>query len=527
MNNQTNWKENYLSYKRLRKSKADPNRKPEEGDARTPIESDFGRVIFSESCRRLHDKTQVFPLTNDDNIHSRLTHSLEVMNVGYSFALALSKNDEFKRRTGLSEEDVMHDVSSVLKTSCLVHDIGNPPFGHFGEDCFQDYFKRLFTAIENEITQNIESEEKGQSIKYKNIIIRKELEDKNDVVSRVTALKGLLELCHGDTAYDYTQFDGNAEGFRVLTKLQYQDDLYGLNLTYATLASSVKYPNVGTKKKAKDGNDIIGNHKHGVFTSESEYLDVIAKECNLFDDKGLYKRHPFAFLMEAADSICYLVMDIEDAIGKGWLNINGVIRLLHDLVPDEGKLWVSDLSKNILSQKVPERKKRVNLRTELFNYLIKVAVNNFVGHLNEIGQGTYHRELIEDDKQGISQALGKICQTQILCKRDIQSLEVTGNAVISGLFDIYINLLFNENKGFRRRGKSLISRTIFQAVLHEHLANTVEDKDNIRADEEMVDFDVDNFTIEERLRLIRDFVACMTDKFALNHYRKLSGQQIS
>lgn len=142
--------ENLLNKGRRRKSFVDPNRMEISGntDNRNPFESDFGRVVFSSSCRRLHDKTQVFPLTSDDNIHSRLTHSMEVMNIGLSFAIYLCGNDEFKAKTGLSEIDILRKISPILKTSCLVHDIGNPPFGHFGEVVIQEYFKDLFTNLE-------------------------------------------------------------------------------------------------------------------------------------------------------------------------------------------------------------------------------------------------------------------------------------------------------------------------------------------------------------------------------------------
>lgn len=142
--------EKLLNYRRRRESSVDPNRLKISGDtdSRNSFESDFGRVVFSSSCRRLHDKTQVFPLTSDDNIHSRLTHSMEVMNIGLSFAIYLCGNDEFKAKTELSEIDILRKISPILKTSCLVHDIGNPPFGHFGEVVIQEYFKDLFANLE-------------------------------------------------------------------------------------------------------------------------------------------------------------------------------------------------------------------------------------------------------------------------------------------------------------------------------------------------------------------------------------------
>lgn len=143
----------YLNDKRLRKSNADASRKTMSSniDIRNAYESDFGRVVFSAASRRLHDKTQVFPLTDDDNIHSRLTHSLEVMNIGLSFSIYLSGNKTFCEKTELREIGVMRIINPILKTACLVHDIGNPPFGHFGEEVFQDYFKNLFQSLRDEL----------------------------------------------------------------------------------------------------------------------------------------------------------------------------------------------------------------------------------------------------------------------------------------------------------------------------------------------------------------------------------------
>ncbi len=202
--------EKYLSLERLRTSSITPEKRRAHNDYRTDIESDFGRVIFSSACRRLHDKTQVFPLTTDDNIHSRLTHSMEVMNIGQSFVYTLSESDAFKKHTGLDDITILRDLATALKVACLVHDIGNPPFGHFGEDSLQSYFRDLFKAPPSWMSEEY----------------RKELMnlDKEDSV----------------VGLDYTQFDGNAEGLRVLTKLQFIETLDGLNLTCASLGAFMK-----------------------------------------------------------------------------------------------------------------------------------------------------------------------------------------------------------------------------------------------------------------------------------------------
>ena len=531
-----------LNSKRLRQSRVDDNRSnmSDNTDNRNPFESDFGRVIFSSACRRLHDKTQVFPLTTDDNIHSRLTHSMEVMNIGLSFAIYLCGNEDFKRKTKLSTEDILRKISPILKTSCLVHDIGNPPFGHFGEEVIQNYFTQLINDLKKDSngskTANYLSNYIINNIKDMNYIAKNEQIGNGNLHDVQLRRKRKIwddfqEFLESRFVFDYTQFDGNAEGFRILTKLQYLGDLYGLNLTYATLASTLKYPNYDTKDKKSDH---IGKHKHGVFLTEKEALENIANECGLEFERGIFKRHPLAFLMEAADSICYYIMDIEDANQKQWITLND---LTNKISEDEN---ISEDIKNKLAnnteltngENLSPKKEWVSYRTTLLTHLMEVATKNFVANLQNIENGTYNKELIEDN-DGVSKVLSQISKTRILSKREITSLELTGEAVISGILDAYIKFFFHTSKAFRDRGKSLISRSIFMTVLHEHKEKFINDVDFINKytntddmDKLYQDFDVVDFTVEERFRLIRDFVACMTDKFALEHFQKLSGQKI-
>lgn len=486
----------YLSSERLRESTIKPKQREENNDFRTDIESDFGRVIFSSACRRLHDKTQVFPLTTDDNIHSRLTHSMEVMNIGQSFVFTLCQSEDFKRHTKLEEITILRDLAAALKVACLVHDIGNPPFGHFGEDSLQNYFDILF--------------------KDPPIWMREE--DR----------KSLLSLAE-DVKADYTQFDGNAEGLRVLTKLQFIESWDGLNLTCASLGAFMKYPNATLKDKS-DGS-YIGMHKHGVLTTEKKVLDKVSKSCGLRVMKNeVIGRHPLSFLMEAADSICYLTMDIEDGLKKNLLTIHDVYGSIAayrekenvDFDEKASKLFES-IEQDENDRETNYRKKIMNLRTYIMGYLIDLALRNFIANIERIEAGEYKEELIEDDNNGIAKVLGELCKKYILNSRDVISLEITGRSVIYGILDAYIKMLFSEDKSLRNRAKLLISKTIFLTTLQEHIEIQGEQK---CADEDYDEFDVSEFSVEERLRILRDYVSCMTDKFALNHYRKLSGQQI-
>lgn len=491
------WKK-YLSSERLRTSSITPEKRRAHNDYRTDIESDFGRVIFSSACRRLHDKTQVFPLTTDDNIHSRLTHSMEVMNIGQSFVYTLSESDAFKKHTGLDDITILRDLAAALKVACLVHDIGNPPFGHFGEDSLQSYFRDLFKAPPSWMSEEY----------------RKELMnlDKEDSV----------------VGLDYTQFDGNAEGLRVLTKLQFIETLDGLNLTCASLGAFMKYPNAAGKDKSDES--YIGMHKHGVLTTEKGVLDKVHEACGLPVVDGAVVRHPLAFLMEAADSICYLTMDIEDGLKKNLLTLSNIKEGFENLRKKNG-VEFDESAKNLFDAIEREaedrfgnsRKQILNLRTYLMGYLIVLALKNFINNIESIEKGTYKQELIKDDSNGIAKALGEICKQYILDSRDVISLEITGRSVIYGILDAYLKMFFSEEGSLRNRAKRLVSKTIFLTTLQEHFdRNGV----NAKADDMYEKFDVKEFSAEEKLRILRDYVSCMTDKFALNHYRKLSGQQI-
>ncbi|MDR2979872.1 MAG: dNTP triphosphohydrolase [Bacteroidales bacterium] len=450
-----NWHK-YLNPGRLR-----PTTRTKELDLRNEFESDLGRVIFSPAIRRMHDKTQVFPLTDNDNIHSRLTHSLEVMSVGYSIALNLSQNKAFLRKVTLENEVIFREIPIIIKSACLVHDIGNPPFGHFGEFVIQDYFKKLFAQ-----------KDQNGNCRY-------------DVSSAQQR--------------DFTLFDGNAQGFRVLTKLQILDDIYGLNLTYATLASFLKYPNADNVVK-----DSLYCKKRGVFESERDFLDQIIENCDLLVN-GKNIRHPLSYIMEAADSICYLVMDIEDAFNKKWYDFPFIQRefqrnkIIHDFIDEIEKQ--GDISEN---------KKVVNLRLALIKYLVNLTVLNYIDNVENICQGNYNQELIFDDSNQIAKDLSDFCYAQIYAHKEITNIELTGYSVLSGLLDFYIDFCFNETEKFREKAVASISKSIIKAALLES---------NVDKFDDLSDY--------YKLKVIVDFISGMTDQYALNQYQRISGQKIN
>ena len=468
----------YLSAKRLR-----PTTRNFENDPRNEFESDFGRVIFSPAIRRMHDKTQVFPLTTDDNIHSRLTHSMEVMAIGHSLGLRLCEDKRFQEIIDRDRNDILREIPVLLKNACLVHDIGNPPFGHFGETVIQNYFEDIFK----------------NSTKYPF-----NLTDNQKI--------------------DFTKFDGNAQGFRVLTKLQVLDDAFGLNLTYASLGAYVKYPNTLEIDKK-----IISKKKRGVFQSEEQYLNDVFTECGLKKADGSYVRHPLSYLMEAADSICYSVMDIEDGYNKGWYSYDFIKSRLAKIAGMD-KIFDKVESKDDISGMPPsETKKVVNLRIHLIARLVTITIENFITKYPEIIEGIYNKELINDDESKLAETLQEFCSENIFPKHEVQSLELTGHSVLSGLLDYYINFIFKGNKDYKKRAVGLISNSIIKTSLLENGFDydTIQDTSNYYKLFELPvnvgDKKLDDYS---KLRIIVDFVAGMTDQYALNHYQKLSGQKI-
>ncbi len=448
-----NW-DNLLSNNRLRQTTRG-------NDPRNDFESDFGRIIFSPAIRRMHDKTQVFPLTTDDNIHSRLTHSMEVMAVGHSLGIRLCENDEFKKIIKKDPYDLIREIPVLLKNACLVHDIGNPPFGHFGETVIQNYFESYF---KKEMKLNLDD-------------IQKE---------------------------DFTKFDGNAQGFRVLTKLQVLNDDKGLNLTFATLSSYIKYPYFNNNNK-----------KRGIFQTEKDILIQISDECGLkFSDQII--RHPLCYLMEAADSICYLTMDIEDGFNKNWYDFNFIEDQFNDM--EEIKIGIENIKKK-LNGIGDEITKMVNFRIFLIGILSDLAIKNFIRNYDKIITGNYKdekgktQELIQDDDTKLANKLGNFCINYIFPKREITSLELSGHSVITGLLDIFTNFVFHKDNKYTDRIQGLISKSILVAAF---LENGLPEKSKLS---ELNDY--------YKLRVIVDFISGMTDKYALDLFQQLSGQKIS
>ncbi|GEM_PF-48534 len=527
-------------------------------DIRNAIESDLGRITFSPALRRMHDKTQVFPLTTDDNIHSRLTHSNEVMSIGYTFGLYLSESSIIQAKTGKTEAELLREMVPLMQSICLVHDIGNAPFGHFGETIISQYFDQINKG--NPPT----STDEGYYKKFKEF--------------------------SPEQKFDFLHYDGNAQGLRVLTKLQYLDNPFGLNLTYATLAASLKYPNYSGIDKSR-----LETKKHGVFFSEIEFFKKIISKCELVSGEDIL-RHPLCYLMEAADSIAYLTMDLEDGYNKGLISLDDIKKTISNINTSPGdqktRFPKERMLETLNDNEVNDNTKIVMARIELIGFLVKLAYENFEKNLDKIEEGKYNHELIDDDIYEVQLALRKL-SGKVFLSREINYLETTGYSVITGLLDFYIKFLFHPNEKFLQRAKRLISKSVIECAIHETLIDCCKSKINTgiakleeelnvassdskrkKLKEEIESFNkikaevepiyeeyqllferqmAPNVTLQDKnalkaktaflkskvkpgfedladyykFRVILDFISGMTDQFALTHFQKISGQRIS
>ena len=267
--------------------------KQKEQDSRSEFQKDFDRIVFSPAFRRLQDKTQVFPLPESDFVHTRLTHSLEVSCVGRSLGNLVGET-VIERNPLLKNKFTKFHFGEIVAAACLAHDIGNPPFGHSGEDAIAEFFRS------------------GNGYKFK---------------SKIKDVKKWTDLI---------QYEGNAQGFRIVTKLQNPKLRGGLRLTFSTLAAVTKYPResiVNVRSK------VLLNkayRKYGFFQAEKDLFKEVAEETGLNCQKGLnnywWCRHPLTFLVEAADDICYRVMDLEDDFRLGFVSFRETEELLMPLI---------------------------------------------------------------------------------------------------------------------------------------------------------------------------------------------------
>jgi len=427
----------------------------EQDDTRLGFEVDYDRIIFSAAFRSLQDKTQVIPLSKTDFVHTRLTHSLEVSVVGRSLGRLVGKKI-IEKHPYLKEVHGFHmnDFGAIVAAASLAHDIGNPPFGHSGEKAIGEYFSI------------------GNGRKFKNQLSPKEWQDLID-------------------------FEGNANGFSVMTASRPGIE-GGLRISYATLGAFMKYPKESLPKKPTRN---ISDKKYGFFQSDKAFFQELADDMGLIpnktgDDIG-FERHPLAYLVEAADDICYTIIDFEDGINLGLVSEDFALEYLIKLVKDS-----IDTSKyNSLTTK----EDRISyLRALAIGSLINDAVRVFLENEEVILQGKFHFALMDKSKyKAQMDDIIKISINNIYQSREVIEKELVGYQIIQTLLDKFITAYDNKFNGIASNYDSLILKLLPEK---HHL-----EKENLY----------------DRLLHICHYVSLLTDGNALELYETINGTKKS
>lgn len=443
-----NW-EQLLSLKKF--GDTEKRLRSEQDETRLGFEVDYDRIIFSSAFRSLQDKTQVIPLSKTDFVHTRLTHSLEVSVVGRSLGRIVGR-EILKKHPELTELGYgFNDFGAIVAAAALAHDIGNPPFGHSGEKAIGAYF------------------EKGNGLRFKDHLTPK-------------------EYC------DLTHFEGNANGFKLITQTK-NGSKDGLRLSYATLGAFTKYPKESLPYKPTKQ---IADKKFGFFQSEKEIFKDVAESLGLIkngdaDEDLRYKRHPLAFLVEAADDICYTLIDFEDGINLGWIGEEYALEYLVQLVKDN---IIMDNYNGLTTTGA-----RISyLRALAISTLLNDAARVFLENEEAILKGEFHYALLEKSKfKAQIEHIIRISVERIYRSRQVVEKEIAGYQIIQTILETYTQTFENFLNHSSGQYDELVKANF------------------------LTDFDFKNKTLYRGLIDLCSEVALLTDGRALEIYRKIKG----
>ncbi len=379
----------------------------EENETRLGFEVDYDRVIFSSAFRSLQDKTQVIPLSKTSFVHTRLTHSLEVSVVGRSLGRIAGKELLKKHPQLLNTHGYQfNDFGAIVAAAALAHDIGNPPFGHSGEKAIGDYFLN------------------GNGKRFKEQLTEKEYQDLID-------------------------FEGNANGFKILTESKNGVD-GGLRLTYASLGAFMKYPKQSLPKKPTTH---VADKKFGVFQSDTNFFSEVVSELGLLSNgNNSFSRHPLTFLVEAADDICYTIIDFEDGINLGLIEEEIALEYLINLVRN-------NLKKDVYSKLTTSQDRLAYLRSLAINTLITEAATIFITNEAEILKGTFSEALLAKSQYKAQIAdIIKISVEKVYQSTEVMEKEIAGHTILTTLLDAFTTAFENHQNGKARHYDKLLLR---------------------------------------------------------------------
>ncbi|MCW3787112.1 deoxyguanosinetriphosphate triphosphohydrolase [Plebeiibacterium sediminum] len=414
---------------------------------RTQFQRDYDRLIFSSPFRRLQDKTQVFPLPGSIFVHNRLTHSLEVASVGRSLGHNLT---EFLISEKGLDNDLIHEIGSIVATACLAHDMGNPPFGHSGESALSHYFK----------------EGEGKKLKDQYPFTEEEWND-------------------------LTEFEGNANAFRLLTHQFNGRRKGGFSLTYSSVASILKYPYASGQTTKK---------KYGYFQSEKEMFHRVVQELGLIEkEPGVYCRHPLVYLVEAADDICYQIMDVEDAHKLKILDTQQTKDILMSFLNDDEDKGTRDRIASVSEEVTDINEQIAFIRASVIGKLVAQCTQVFINNYDKIMNGAFEGSLTKYLEGNTNKAM-KYCADlsfkKIYRHPSVVEIEISGFKILGSLLHEYSRAILNPNDKY--------SEMLLPFIPEQYKVSQ-------------------EATAYEKLQSVLDYISGMTDIYALDLYRKING----
>lgn len=470
-----NW-EQLLSTKRSRGS-SNKNKYLKNTDLRSEFEKDYHRIIGSASFRRLQDKTQVFPLDKSDFIRTRLTHSLEVSSFAKSLGQNIGENILLYKKDTDFTPRMKEDICSILQCAGLIHDIGNPPFGHFGELAIREWFERNLPVL-----------------KFHG--------------------KPIDQMLTERMREDLYHFEGNAQALRLVSKLHFLVDEHGMNLTYALLNTIVKYPVASDEIDPKSGN--IKDKKLGYYLADAEIFREIQEATGT---NG--RRHPLTFILEAADDIAYKTADIEDAFIKGFISYHKLLEELTELQVMYGKsdantfnparlldeLYLRGKDKHVED---PEEYAIKNWIVRVQGFLINCATYGFTSNYNEIMAGEYEHDLFYHTfAEKLMDMLGDFAFREVFTSDTIYRMEVAEATMIDYLMDRFVSAVIKYDDKEEKMGTLDIRMVSF---ISSNYKNAYHFQAQGKSDEERLYL---------RLLLVTDYICGMTDSYAKRLYQEL------
>ena len=481
------------------------------GDLRTPFEKDYHRILSSASFRRLQDKTQVFPLEKNDFIRTRLTHSIEVSSFARSLAQSVSsKIIAEKLDYDFGYEEANH-ISNILASAALLHDIGNPPFGHFGEDTIREWFGRNLKEIEIQIPLELDE--------YCKL---------DESCSNITKKKKLNQILTKQMCEDLEMFEGNAQAIRLVSKLHFFIDENGMNLTYALLNTLIKYP-VSSINIDRNSND-IRYKKMGYYFAEQDLFNNIVESTGTKDKyTGDVYRHPLTFLLEAADDIAYCTADVEDGVKKGFIHFDDLLECIKSI--KDNNLQNNLRDKLIYFKQVgiennyenPEIYGIQRWIVSLQAIFLNIVSNSFIKNYDDIMNGKMKTDLFKNTEiEEIVKELKKLATIKVFNSKNIIKIEIAANNILSFFLKNFINAFLYYDTDLEEDKLHSINQK-FIDIISDNYLHIYKFYSSQYEKIESNKFLVFQYKLYLRLLLVTDYVCGMTDSYAKSLYQELMG----